>query len=364
MSKYVKDLDRILDRYADYWRMENHDRPLLSLTAPAETAGPDGKKNAGGVSTRGLTQSEIRDIWWDTESVVRRFRERADATFYAGEAFPSACPNLGPDVMAGFLGAEIIYESMNTSWSVNFVDDWSSHVFRFDENNQYWKKIAEMTEAFLDDSRGDYIVGLTDLHSSLDCLVSMRGPENLCLDLYDCPDKVIAALSQIETAFAEVVARSYAAIAKKQRGATNWMGLYHPDKWYVSSMDFIYLISPDMFDRYAAPCIRRDAGIVGNNIYHLDGVGSKNHLDKLLAMPEIHGIQWVYGDGQPTAAHWIDLYKRVQAAGKLVTVACVPGDMPALFAAGLRPEGLHFSVSCESREQCLQILAAAEEAYK
>jgi len=296
--------------------------------------------------------------------MIRGYRERAEATYFAGEALPIANPNLGPDVFAAFLGAELIFETASTSWSVNFVDDWADHAFKFDAENRYWKKIVEITEGFLDDSRGDYLVGVTDLHSSLDCLVSMRGPENLCLDLYDCPDKVWGALAQVETAFAEALNRSYDLIGKKQRGMVNWMGIYHPDPWYVSSMDFIYLISPATFDEFAAPCIRRDAAIIGNNIFHLDGVGSLNHLDKLLAMPEIHGIQWVYGDGKPTAAHWIDVYRRVQAAGKLLTVHCVPGDMPALFAAGLKPEGVLFSVSCESEAQCEKIMADACEAYR
>ena len=351
---YVDDMERVKNRYAEFWNRENHDRPLLSLTAP--------KKDA---ATRKYTplSADARQNWWDTELIVRRFREHADATFFAGEAFPAANPNLGPDVMASFLGAKLMFESMNTSWSVNFVEDWADHVFRFDPDNIYWKKIVEITEAFLDDSRGDYVVGVTDLHSSLDCLISMRGPEKLCLDLYDCPEKITAALAQVEIAFKEVLNRSYDIIQRKQSGMTNWMGIYHPEKWYVSSMDFIYLISPAAFDEFAGPCIRRDAEIIGANIYHLDGVGSLNHLDKLLAMPEIHGIQWVYGAGQPSASHWIDVLKRVQAAGKLITVDCVPGDMPALFASGLRPEGVHYSVSCESEAQCLQILADAKAAY-
>ena len=357
---YVNDLDHIKNRYMEYWRMENHDRPLLNLTAPKEGAvrikrSPPPKQNP--------TPDDIKQRWWDTDLMVNTAREWMDATFYAGEAFPSACPNLGPDIMAAFLGAELVYETY-TSYSVNFVRDWVEHEFRFDENNVYWKKIVEMTERFLDDSQGDYVVGVTDLHPSIDCLVSMRGPENLCLDLYDCPDKVRGALAQVEAAFSEVLRRSYEMILKKQRGMTNWMGIYHSDSWYVSSMDFIYLISPDTFDEFAAPCIRSDAKIMGNNIYHLDGVGSLNHLDKLLEMPEIHGVQWVYGAGQPTASHWIDVLKRVQAAGKLVTIDCVPSDMPALFSAGLKPEGLLLSASCESESQCMQILSAAREAYK
>jgi len=351
---YVADMGHIQNRYVEFWNRENHDRPLLSLHAPK-----DGAKRGN------FTLSpDIKSNWWDAELIIRRARANMDATCYTAEALPIANPNLGPDVMAGFLGAEILFETMATSWSVNFVEDWANHYFKFDEDNIYWKKIAEITEGLLDDSKGDYLVGVTDLHSSIDCLVSMRGAENVCLDYYDCRDKVFAALAQVEAAFKEALYRSYTIIGKKQKGMVNWMGLYHDVNWYVSSMDFIYMISPQMFDDFAGPCISRDAKIIGNNIFHLDGPGSLNHLDKLLAMPEIHGIQWVYGDGQPTAAHWLDVYRRVQAADKLLTVHCTPDDMPAILAAGLRPEGTLYSVSCTSEAHCNKILADVNDAYR
>ncbi len=45
--------------------------------------------------------------------------------------------------------------------------------------------MVHMTEAIVADAKGDYFVGITDLHPGADGLVSLRGPENLCLDLYD-----------------------------------------------------------------------------------------------------------------------------------------------------------------------------------
>ena len=351
---YVPDMDAILDRYAAYWQMENHDRPLMSVCA----------RKSGAKPVEIPWHDDPKQNWWDTERVIQRARSHMAATYYAGEAFPALNPNLGPDVFAAFLGAELVYESMETTWSVNFVEDWDDHQLRFDENNPYWRKIVEMTDAFLDDAHGDYLVGITDIHQSLDCLVSIRGAENVCLDLYDCPGKVRNALAQVETAFREVIGRSYALIRKKQRGMTNWMGIYHPDAWYVSSMDFLYLISPAMFDAFAGPCCRADAKIIGPNIFHLDGIGSLNHLDKLLAMPEIHGIQWVYGAGQPTAAHWIDVLRRVQDAGKLVTVAAAPDDFPALLNAGLKPEGLHYWVDCETEAQADRLIRDVEDVYR
>jgi 5-methyltetrahydrofolate--homocysteine methyltransferase len=54
--------------------------------------------------------------------------------------------------------------------------------------------------------------------------------------------------------------------------------------------------------------------------YHLDGPGQIRHLDLLLSMPRLRGIQWIPGDGHPPADQWPDLLKRIIDAGKLCQV--------------------------------------------
>ena len=54
--------------------------------------------------------------------------------------------------------------------------------------------------------------------------------------------------------------------------------------------------------------------------YHLDGKGALKHLDMLLALPKLKGVQWVPGDGQPGANKWPDVLRRIRAAGKLCQI--------------------------------------------
>jgi len=42
------------------------------------------------------------------------------------------------------------------------------------------------------------------------------------------------------------------------------------------------------------------------------------HLDSLLAIEELDGIQWVPGEGQSWGTCWADLYCRILEAGKKV----------------------------------------------
>ena len=56
------------------------------------------------------------------------------------------------------------------------------------------------------------------------------------------------------------------------------------------------------------------------SMYHLDGPGALRHLDRLLQMDKLKGVQWVYGAGQPSARYWLDVLKKIQAAGKNIQV--------------------------------------------
>ena len=350
---YIQDMEKRQKKYAEYWAKENHDRPILSITAPRKNA-----KKIQGTKYPG----SLRESWWDEDWLIKNARASMENTYFAGEALPILNPNLGPDVFAAYLGCELDYGD-DTSWSIHMIDDWADHHFTFDPENIYWKKIYSMTEHFLKDSAGDYLVGLTDIHQGMDALVSLRGPEAVCLDVFDSPEEVRRVLAEIEEVFKTTLYKSFELVEKYQKGTTNWMGIYHPGRWYVSSSDFIYLISPDTFDEFSSESIRREAEIIGDNIYHLDGVGSARHLDKLLEMPEINGIQWVYGAGQPTAAHWIDLLKRVQAAGKMIEVNCVASDIMPLLESGLKPEGLRFSLGMNSEEEADQMIRDVERFY-
>lgn len=350
---YVSNMEERKERYAQYWNKENHDRPIINVGAPKDNRNYISREYTGTVKER----------WWDTEYIIERARMNMANTYYAAESMPILNPNLGPDIMAAFLGCEIEYGE-HTSWAHPIVDDWSKFNFKFDENNIYWKKIVEMTNAFLDDSKGNYIVGVTDLHQGMDALVALRGPETLCMDLYDYEDEVRKALNEVEEAFKTVLYKSYEMISKKQKGMTNWMGIYHPESWFVSSSDFIYMISPTNFDDFSKQGIINEAKIIGNNIFHLDGEGSAKHLDKLLEMPEVHGIQWVYGDGAPTARHWIERYKRIQDAGKLLEIPCTYDDLPDLLSCGLKPEGVRFNLGASSQEQADYIVKMVTDAYK
>lgn len=349
---YKDDWDKTRKKYEEYWNRENHDRPLLWLTAPKNSS----KRSA----INGPTA--LRDRWMDTEYLVRKARSGFENTFFFGESYPMLWPNLGPDIFGAFFGADLEFGE-RTSWAHPSIDNWEDiQDLKFNKNNIWYKKIVEMTKDIAEDSKGDYMVGITDIHSGTDGLVSLRGPENLCYDLLDNPEKVKKGVYDLFEGFTATMDELYSITTKYQTGSTNWLGVWHPEKWYVTSCDFSCMISGEMFQEFVVPELVDEISYLDASIYHLDGPGALKHLDALLKIKELRGIQWVYGAGQPTAANWIPVLKKIQEAGKMIHVDVTLQDLNILLDE-IAPEGVMYNVYCSSEDEAKAVMKRVEN-YK
>ena len=88
--------------------------------------------------------------------------------------------------------------------------------------------------------------------------------------------------------------------------------------------DFAYMISPEMFERFVLPDLTACCEYLDHGFYHLDGKGQIPHLDLLLSIERLWGIQWIPGDGQPPPDQWLSLLKRIRDGGKLCQVFVSP----------------------------------------
>ena len=358
---YKPDWEKTKQKFIEYWSRENHDRPLISITGRRQDAKESVIKDP----------ENVRDRWLDFEYVLKKARESFENTWFGGEAYPCFNPNLGPDIIGAMLGCDLEFGEY-TSWSVHIVDNWQKfdHL-KFDEENRWWKKIKRLTELAVQDAKGDYFVGITDLHAGMDALVSMRGPENLSTDLYDFPEEVKRANFQVLEVLKEAYDRLYNIAIQNLDGTSNWAGIWHPGRWYITSTDFICLISPKMFEEFVLPELELELDWLDASIFHLDGPGALKHLDRLLEIPRLKGIQWVYGAGQPTASHWIPMLQKIQDKGKLIQIDVKAGELGVMLEA-LRPEGVLYMVSNDrpgsggafTEEEARDIMKRAEASYK
>lgn len=61
-----------------------------------------------------------------------------------------------------------------------------------------------------------------------------------------------------------------------------------------------------------------------------------------MEIPELDAVQWVCGAGNEGYARWIDVYQKIQKAGKGIQLSITLEELPLVFET-LRPEGVWFS---------------------
>lgn len=329
--EHIPDWEMRLARHDAFWNCEIIDRPIVYMTLPKEkpvAAYPTPKKYAS-----------TRDRWMDGEYNAECTAAGVMNTDYMGDSLPLAWPNLGPEVFSAFFGCELEYGDV-TSWAIPNLDDWAdAGKLRFSEDNPYWKKIIEMTDAYLHYGKGKFYTGVTDLHPSGDALAAFRDPAQLCIDLIEYPEEVKKLLEYVTDEFIKVFDFLYNKIASEKQAISNTLAFASTKKWYIGCNDFSYMISKKMFDDIFLPQQIREIRNYEACIYHLDGIGAMRHLDSLLDVPEITAYQFVPDDCL-NPAKWIDVYKRFQAAGKGIHLFFVEADMIDFFMENLKPEGV------------------------
>jgi 5-methyltetrahydrofolate--homocysteine methyltransferase len=140
----------------------------------------------------------------------------------------------------------------------------------------------------------------------------------------DQPEEVARLAAQITRLWIRYYAELDAIIRPACRGTSCWTPIWSTGKTYMLQCDFSYMISPRMFERYVVPDLTACCEYLDHGFYHLDGKGEIPHLNLLLGIQRLRGIQWIPGDGQPPPDQWLPLLKRIRDGGKLCQVFVTP----------------------------------------
>jgi hypothetical protein len=329
------DFEDVLERYEAWWDCEIIDRPLVSITYPSPDRHPLPASH----------HSTHCERWFDTDYVVARRVCELRNTVFAADSLPIAYPNLGPEIFSAFYGCEMIYGD-RTGWTEPCLSDWSPESLerlQLDEGGSYYRKLLELTDAFLDAGRGQFIVGYTDLHGGGDAIAAFRDPQALLIDTLERPDEIKALCDRITTDFLHVYDFYHEKLTAAGMPSTTWCAATSKGKFHVPSNDLSCMISDAAFEDLFIPGIIRECSHMDRCIYHLDGPQALRFLDRLLEIPEIDAIQWVYGAGNGSWQDWVEVYEQIQAKGKAMQILGVEAqDLHHLFET-FDPKGVWIS---------------------
>lgn len=309
------DADEALDRMERWWLRENSDRPILTI----------------GVQRPPLKTKRYesqRERWLDFDFRVEQAIDEVEHGTYLGETFPTFEPNLGPDILSTIFGLDLEFAE-DTSWGTPIVETLGEILDLkpcFDA--PLWKAVERFQAMGLDAGDGRWITLFTDLHPNADVPAALLGPQALCLAFADDLDLVRQVIEHVTPACVEAYRRQIRPLIDAGLPVGTWIRAFSMKPSYVPEADFTALIGPEMFAAAVLPSILQELAETDRAIYHLDGPTSLHHLDLVLAVPNIHAVQWVFGAGNGPASRWAHIYRRILDSGKGIAVeAESPADI-------------------------------------
>jgi hypothetical protein len=352
--EYKPDWEETKQRFRAWWNREDFGRCGIAVRAPRAGI-PD-------VEAPPLPR-RLEDRWLDLEYICSANEHRMSRAFYGGEALPvwnAGYP--GWDTIQSFLGSPIVLKE-DTGWNLPTFGDGklADHDYRtlaIAPDNRWWLFADRVHRLAVEESKGKSLPGIQGIGGTGDTLAALRGTQALLYDVMDCPEYVHEFDAHLIRLWAEVYEKFHQITREGAEGSTTWTHLWSPGRYYLPHNDFSNMISPGVFRDLFLPTIRWQTEYLDHSLYHLDGELSYRHLDALLELPKLGGIQVLTSVGHSPLEH-LDVLTKVQRAGKNVFII-LKHDEVEYALAHLSSRGLFIDTECTTQEEAERLLANAE----
>lgn len=334
-----------LAEYEKFWERKNTARPILNMTCvnPGSTPYP--------------APTSLEQQWLDPEYRYNAYKHNTANTEFIAEGIPCHFANFGPGMLSACIGGDFKLNP-RTVWldSKQVIEDWDNPpTLAFDEQSTLWQSLVREQAIFARDPESAF--SMTDIGGIMDVVASLRGTQDLLYDLYDYPEQLKEFTAQIKEVWKCVFDRQVETLRAVGLPYNSWMNIPSAKPWYPIQCDFCYMISPAQFAEFVLPDIVDQVNYMDRSIYHLDGVGELPHLDMLLDIPGLTGIQWTPGANcEPLwDEKWFDIYRKIQDKKKNLVLlgGIAEGDMAGAerLIKSLDPTGLYIKCWSSTREK-------------
>lgn len=307
------------------------------------------------------TYDSDRARWLDLPARCERLHEQMANWVHYADSIPVATCAIGPATFAAVLGCPLEF-GPHTTWTEPMLTGWDAQAVRqlaLDPANEYYRVLVELHRMAFERGRGKYLVGLAPQLGGGDTLAAIRGSEAFCMDLIEHADEVpelVDHLAELQCQWYDVL---WQAAGGQEQPVGGWLGMIADGRFYIPQNDFSAMVSPAMFSRFLLGGTVLECRHMDRCIYHLDGLQALNHLDAILEVPEIDAVQWGPPPQHWDWHEWVEVYRRIQAAGKSFILYCKPEDLREVTEL-FRPEGAWLHVDAladkESADAALEII--------
>ncbi|MEI7833908.1 MAG: hypothetical protein WCJ56_12025 [bacterium] len=333
--------EKIRADYNDWWAGKLT-RPLIYMPVWGRDPGREKPK-----LPRVSMDTTAFDLSVSAADMLNRWDYELCGKEYLGDSFPYLWPDFGPGVIAAFLGA-----TPNTgAGTVWFHPPQQQEIadihFSYAPDNIWYQRIKDIYRAGLERWNGNVLLGATDIGGNLDILHSFRPGNELLYDLIDYPEEVKRLTWDAHHLWWQYYDEFKQLLQPVNPGYSAWASIFSADPYYMLQCDFAYMLSPEMFDEFVRPELNASCDRLTNAFYHLDGIGQLPHLDSLLRIESLKGIQWIPGAGQPDYTHWPQVYRKIRNAGKLIQLYGDIGTLDAVAEQLGSAEGIILLTGCD-----------------
>lgn len=339
---YKLDWDKTKEKFRNYWDHKNTGRPLMCVIArrPEVEQFSDGTPVEGGYLDQicqgkyynmpeELKWKDMEDKYQNAQRIVDRYRYFCETHAFLGESFPNLNIDFGPGSLAAYLGSDIGFKE-DTVWFKKCLDSWDGvPKLQFDPENKWFKKHLQLAKDCRELAGKDFYVDMPDLMENIDVLASLRGAQDVLMDLLDEPEMVGERIKEVTDCYYDYYNRFYDVIKDEEGGnAYTVFQIWGPGRTVKLQCDFSAMMAPDDFRTYIQPSLKAQSEKADHVLYHLDGPAAIKHMDALMEIDGIDALQWTSGDAGPdgTLPDWDVIYDKAIAAGKSIWVKVYSGE--------------------------------------
>jgi len=347
---YKPDFDRAKRQWSLFWKGENR-RPLVNIVVSKQGVKPiDAPRYLSG-----------RD--GNFRPVIDQWLAYFETHEFIGEAMPYIPVEWGPDTFSSFLGADLKFfpeGNPYTSWCQPFVTDWDEAELRFRRDGYWWQMTLEYFGELKRQFDGKALINPPTILANLDALAAVRGPENILVDILECPEKVKTALEKVNRVHDEVLGEYAKVLEFDKYGSMGVEATYCDGIHSRPQCDISCMLGVDMFGEFVLPSLEHEFGVQDAGVYHLDGSGAIRHLESLCSIGRLDVICWVPSAGNDQEKDWFHLFEKIDGLGKGQVFWGLDYETVKLMWEEFKSRKLFFKGTMGSRAEAEDLIAKLE----
>lgn len=323
-----------------FWNRSSLGRPALAVTVRNPNFLPEPEP----LLELPRETRELTPAWqaWTAKNMLHRF-------IYLAEAMPRAYPEAGSNLVLLTTQMGAGYAFLNeTAWIDHRLDIFSQPIPGFDPTHPFVQGLLACLEEMTQEVGCQGYLSPPVMLDGLTSLSLLRGSAQLCLDLIEIPDTIIAWRDALSEMFIQAYEFFYEKLLQAGYGEScTWYQLMAPGRFEAVQSDFSVMISPMMFKRFVMPDLERVTEYLDYSLYHLDGIDQIRFFKHLSALPRLHGIQWNPEPGHEDPIPWLDTLKEIRQRGWCLLMNdnfCTSVEAAERITEAVGPDGLFLAL--------------------